>query len=522
MKTAYINANIPYKNHDAFIVENDVFTHVGTKATILKKAIDTIVDLKHRTVLPGFNDSHMHLLGLGWQMSLLDAASVSSIEALIAAGREKTDAMILGRGFHEESMQEKRLLDKKDLNAISAVKPVIIYRACGHVLFANDVAIDAANQKAEIKAPQASYDLEKGIFKEDAMAHILNLIDNPTQDIIKAHILRAQAHLLKHGITAVGSDDFYIFKTLPFTRVLDAFIDLAKNDKLKLNVLEQVNLPDIKDLEAFVNTKHPHKRYGSYQLGPLKILADGSLGGRSAYMRQDYHDDPGNRGIEIFDKAALKKRIETARKVNMDFAIHAIGDQTIDTLIAIKEELKPTNHNHRDAIIHAQLADHDQIRRMKSAGLGAQTQPIFLNSDIPVIRAALGERARETYLFGSMIKAGVLTTISTDAPIEGVNPFENLYVATTRKSIKHPDHPAFLEEEAIPMKKAIEAYTSEPAKFFHREHDLGQIRRNHQADFIVVAAFDPANPNTCLEAKVLKTFIKGQAVYERDDVDAAN
>ncbi len=517
MKKAYINAVIPYTSHDAFVVEEGMFKSVGRKSRILNVDIDEIIDLKHQTVLPGFNDSHMHLLGLGWQMSLLDTTLYHTIDEIIKAAQKFEEPIIIGRGFHEENVKEKRPLNKTELNAISSDKPVIIYRACGHVVFANDVAIERANQQNSITASEDSYHMETGVFKEDAIKHILSIVANPDQTQIKHYMLNAQAHLLKHGITAIGSDDFHIFKGLPFEVVNDAYKDLVKDNKLHLNVLQQVNLPNIDDLTRFLASSEAKARYGTYHLGPLKILADGSLGGRSAYMKTPYHDDPSTKGIEIFDHDALLKRIQLARTKQMDFAIHAIGDQTIETLINIKETLNDTDTNpYRDSIIHAQLADYAQIKRMKEAKLGAQTQPIFLNSDIPIIQERLGERALETYLFKTMINTLPHTTISTDAPIEHVNPFENLYTAITRKSIKHPDLDPFLPKEALPLNRALKAYTATPAQYFYLENALGKIKSGYQADFIIVEGLNINEPDSLLNTTVKQTYHQGLCVYSKE------
>ena len=511
MRQAYINLHMPFTQNNAFIIEDGHFTLVGRKGTILRQNIDEIIDLQDKTILPAFHDSHMHLLGLGWQRSIFDVAKLNSIEAIQATGKKRPEQFIMGRGFHEQTTEEKRSLNKQDLDAISTEKPIVIYRACGHVLFANSKAIEMA---LALQPKFTSEWFDEGIFKEEDMDFIKAIFPTPSLVEIKGYILNAQAHLLKNGITSVGSDDYHIFETVPYETVKKAFKTLVDEGRLKLNVLEQVNLPKIADLKDYLKKGYAHESYGTFTEGPLKLLADGSLGGHSAYMKAPYADKD-TKGIEIFNQAALKERIELARSKRMDFAIHAIGDQTAETIIDIKASFNDDPLAYRDSIIHAQLCDTAQIKRMGELNLGAQTQPIFLNSDIPIIEERLGARAQKTYLFNTMINEGVLTTLSTDAPIEDVNPFENLYAATTRKSIKHPDYPPFLKEEAIPIRQALKAYTITPAYFAYKSKKIGAIKKGYEADFIVVDHFNPQNPKSFLKTDVLKTFHAGRCVFEK-------
>ena len=139
-------------------------------------------------------------------------------------------------------------------------------------------------------------------------------------------------------------------------------------------------------------------------------------------------------------------------------------------LDAIEESVKITKRNHRHSIIHAQLANLEQVERMKKLGVGAQTQPIFLNSDIPIIESRLGERSEETYLFNTMHQMGITATISTDCPVEGLNPFHNLYCAITRKSIKHDTLPPHLVGESFSLKDALICYTKVPYYFSYEDY----------------------------------------------------
>ncbi len=505
MKTAYINARIPFTKHNAFIVEDGRFTYVGRKAVALKRSIDSIIDLADYTVLPGFNDSHLHVLGIGKSMAMLDLSKAESIDALKTHLREANSDPIVGRGYHESQFAEKRSPEKADLNDVTTDVPIALYRVCGHMAIANDAAIKRAQHLST--PPREGVDVERGIFKEDGVHWLMRGVLRADESTIETQILAAQDYLLSQGVTAVGSDDFAMYP-IPFETILNVFVRLASTDKLKLRVLEQANLPAVDTLKRFIDKGHVNRQHKRYRLGPLKLLADGSLGARSAFMREPYADKA-TRGIRVFDQATLNTLIEMANHAGMDVAIHAIGDACVDAVLdAIERIPESERQSRRHSIIHAQLANEEHIDRMARLHVGAQTQPIFINSDIVVIDQALGDRAPHTYLFKSMADAGVRTSISTDAPVEGANPFKNLYVATTRRSIKHPTAPPFNPTEAFHLKDAIEAYTSVPAAFSYQESELGQIKKGYMADFVVVEGFEDL-----LHAKVLSTYIEGERVY---------
>jgi len=175
-------------------------------------------------------------------------------------------------------------------------------------------------------------------------------------------------------------------------------------------------------------------------------------------------------------------------------------------LEAISHSKKTTNRVARHSIIHAQLANHSQIERMKKLDVGAQTQPIFLNSDIPIIASRLGERKEETYLFHTMYEKGIVTTISTDCPVEPLSPFKNLYCATTRKSIKHEELPGFILNEAFALKDALKCYTEIP---YYLSYD-----ENTMYDDCIILNKEMTEENL-LELSVEEVIIDGKIVYTK-------
>lgn len=515
MKKAYIHCRIPFTTHNAFIVENGRFTHVGHAQSILNQSVDEVIDLNDQVVLPGFNDAHMHLLGLGYMLSIHLLDGFTSIASLISDLKQDTRPLIEGRGFTERQFSEKRALTKDDLNQIATDRPVLLYRVCGHLLVVNDFAIEQVI-KAKGQPPfEEEVDLGLGHFKEGAIAWLKEVFDQKDAATLKREILDAQAHLFAHGVTAIGSDDFIVYAK-PYEEVLTVLKELGLSGELKLRVQEQANLPKLEDFKDFLAKGYPNTQYGRYKLATSKLLVDGSLGASSAYMLEPYENEGDNRGLLNFDQATLETYIQLCHEHQMDFTWHAIGDGTskiiLDALENVSDE--PMRKQRRHAIIHAQLTPYDQIMRMKDLNVGSMPQPIFIDEDIDVLEKKLGDRRFDTYRFKTQYDH-VPTALSTDAPIETVNPFRNLYLACTRQSLKHPHHAPFIPEEAFDIQSAIHAYTKMGAYFMYQERELGDIKPGYLADFIVVKGFNEHQLNSLLTTEVLQTFVEGERVYTR-------
>lgn len=408
-----------------------------------------------------YYDSHLHLLGLGYIQSMIDLTIYKSIEEVTSLRNEKE--FVIGRGWHQTNFIENRYPDKNDLNKISETKPVIFTRVCGHVLVCNDKAMEIARiTKDTPQIEGGSFDYKTGVFTEDALSLINSIVPKPNKDEIKDFFVKGNANLIENNITMCASDDFSTLN-VPYELIIECLEEVYKEGKMQVELYEQVNLPTKELLLDFISKGYHKKKFNGFRMGPLKLLADGSLGGRTAYLREDYSDDPGNRGIKVFSDEELNELVYIADSNGMDVAIHAIGDACIDQVLnAIEKSLKKTKRvKHRHSIIHAQLANREQIKRMKSLGVSAIVQPSFLNSDIAIVKERLGEeRAKETYLFKTMYNEGIKVGFSTDAPVEGVSPEENIYCAMNRKSIKNPELGEFLPDEKFTYEEAIECYTT--------------------------------------------------------------
>jgi hypothetical protein len=441
-------------------------------------------------------------------LDLRQARSIHDIQSLIKTATHQK--LILGRGWNQLDFTEKRMPEKADLDLVCPDTPVVLIRVCGHVGVVNSMTLKALDLSEDsIRAMGDKIDFAKGLLYEDALALTDRIKTVPTNEEIKTCFRRADRLLLEKGVTTVLSDDFCVFP-VPYTTIIQVMEELYRTDELHVKLIEQVNLPTREYLTEFLSEGYSKRNYGKWRLGPLKLLADGSLGGRTAALRDDYLDLPGHRGILNYDDDELGEIFDLANRANLDCHVHAIGDRAIGQVLSVMEKsLARTNrHQHRHAIIHAQLADHLQIAKMKTLGFSAIVQPIFLESDIAMVASRIGQRKMESYLFHTMHQQGLIVGFGTDAPVESVDPFANIYAAMTRRSRKDAHLNEFLPEEAFSFSEAMQCYGP-------NNHYLVYDENKSNDDYLVLDRDPRSLPaEQMCHVKVLRTVIDGIVVYE--------
>ena len=463
--------------------------------------------------LPGFIDSHLHVLGMGYVASNVDLTKAKSIEEMVQLLSSKHNkSIIVGRGWNQEQFDEGKMPDKYDLNRVSSSKPVIAIRTCGHILVVNDAMLKLAGlTKKTAQIEGGFFDIDKGIFKENAISLIYSNMPKPTKDDLKSYFLLANDILVSQGITHVASDDFCVFD-IDYKVIIDVLEELYNKGLMNVKITEQVNLP-IDQFQKFIDEGYANKIiHSKFKMGPLKILADGSLGGRTAALNQPYSDEPSEQGILTYRDDDLYRLICLADQHNMDSVIHAIGDRAAKQVVGVLEKciLKSQRKIHHHALIHAQLLDELTIKQMQELGIGAIVQPIFMNSDINMVKSRLGTRCPQAYPFKTLFNS-VNLGFSSDAPIETSNPFHNIYSAMTFKSIKHPEFHSFSLKQQFTLEESLKAYYKNNLVYVYEkslpEGDYTIIDRDLRS----------CSKEEIKEIKVIKTVIDGVEVFRKKE-----
>jgi predicted amidohydrolase YtcJ len=477
----------------------------------------TRIDLRGRTVVPGFNDAHAHIWKIGHLLTtMLDLRGVASLDALVdrVSGFRSSlppGAWLLGRGFNEAAMAEKRLPTRQDLDRAAPDQPVVLTRTCGHIYAANSIALERAGIGAGTDAPvggvieRDSSGAPTGLLHETAMGLMNRAIPPPTAEDYTRMITAALDHQLSLGITSTS--DCGVAPPL-----LDVYRQMAAAGALKA----RVNVMPLRRVDGVARPIPLPDQHESDMLrvNTVKFLADGGLSGATAALSVDYRHT-NTRGVLRFDHDELRALCLESHTAGWRIATHAIGDVAIEQMLGIYQGLGPHPRGFAHRLEHFGLPDARQLAWAARLGVIAAPQTIFLHS--------LGRNFREylpdsflprTYPIRAMLDAGVRVALSSDAPVvEDDNPLVGAMAAVTRRD---RDGYAIAPAQAITIAEALAAYTVGGAVATGQEAMLGSIDPGKWADLAVLSD-NPLTADTASlpDIAVEMTMVAGRVVFER-------
>jgi predicted amidohydrolase YtcJ len=509
MKKAFYNACIYGQSHDAFLVEEGVFTKIGNSKDITSLA-DECIDLKGSHVYPGFNDSHLHVLNFGFLLDNIDLSNTKSVEELLKALKEGNDDQhpwVIARGFNNDKYPDHRYPLKQELDQLFPDKPVAVTRCCGHVMIANSKALKLAGIDKETVIAGGHIDFEKGVLEEAGLERLKQAMPKNDKETFKRYILKAADKLNSYGVTSVNSHDLLSFDD-NYQNVIDAYQELAKEGKLNIRVHAQCQFKDVDQLNEFID-KYPYLSGDDhFRIGPQKILLDGSLGARTAYLSRNY---PGTdkRGILSMSVEEFDSMVKAAWLKGTPSAVHSIGDGALDIILDTFEKY-PGEHG----IIHLQVTRKDQLKRIIENKYKAIVQTIFLDYDSSIVHKYLSDDLVDSSYAFKTLYDGTLLTNGSDCPVELPNVLKGIQMAVTRKSLSF-DVKAYNPSEALSVAQAIDSYTINPAILEHNQDHKGMIREGYLADFVITdKAIEKEDVDHIKDIKILATYLGGKPVYE--------
>ncbi len=516
----------------AVAVKNGRFAAVGTigeARAALPGAKET--DLGGRAVLPGLADTHMHLF-IHVQnkrcVPLRGAKSAGELVALCKAALEAggtAGGWLVGQGWIENTWDEARFPTREQLDLISREVPVALTRACLHIACVNTKALERMGLNERSEGAGTLMDIGpdgklNGVLREGAAFLWQDYMENLTPKDYIDGLPGACRDLLSYGITTVHTDDFSNFPGDAGETVMGAYRSLAAEGKLPVHIIQQCIFWDCESLRQFLAAGHKTgQAWGRYALGPMKLLLDGSLGGRTAWMREPYRDDPATRGIPLFTAEELEPLVKLAHDNGMQIAAHAIGNATIDMLLNAYDAACRANPriDPRHGIVHCQITDEAQLARIKKGGYTAFIQPIFVKEDSYIAESRVGRAlAATSYAWRRMAQLGIPCCGGSDYPVESFDVMRNIACAVCRSDVDVPNAPAWFPENGLTVEEAVRLFTTGAACAAREEHERGSIEVGKLADLAVLERDIFAIPKEEISAtSVLMTVAEGEIAYTR-------
>ena len=491
------------QNASSFVVEDGKFAYVGNDVI---PGADESVDLKGAFVCPGFNDSHMHLLGYGRVLSQADLREHSkSLEEMLAYLKTRpivSGQWLIGRGFNQDYFKDgARLPSRSDLDEVSRDVPVVLTRVCGHMCVVNSKALEVAGIAGH----------EDGRFYDNDMRLIFDRIPKPSRSELKKMIILACEKLNRSGITSVQTDDYCVFRNVPPSQINDIYLELEREGALTIRVREQCNFTTFEELKSFVDSGEAKKASELFRIGPVKLLGDGSLGSRTAHLTKPYKGS-NEYGFSLFSLEYLQEMISYAHKKGLQVIVHAIGDACLDEVLeaferALEELPRP---DHRHGIVHCQVTRSDQLDRIARLGLHVYAQSVFLDYDNHIVEKLLDpELLKTSYSWKTLIEKGVSVSNGSDCPVEEPDCLKGIQLAVTRTSLDGTG--PYLPSEAFTVAEALDSFTFRGAEASFEEKVKGRIREGQLADFVILDK-DPFKvaPQDIRKIKVVAAYLGGR------------
>ena len=507
----------------ALQIEQGLITAVGSREeSAAWPPADRQLSLNGRIVLPGLIDAHMHLEN--WarrhsQPSLDAVASLADLLRLLSREVRQREAagdlrgLVLG-GWNEEIFPERRPPTIRELDEISQRIPIILTRICGHVCVVNSAVLREFDWQHYAAAEPGSVGLDaggrpNGILSENCMSALLARQEKPGADKQADLLLFGLQSMAAYGLTAVASQDTDRLEDVAF---LDSLAAIYQAHPALPAYYAQIGLAHPDEIPAFLALQKKYREHPQIRIASVKLFKDGSLGGRTALLREPYSDDPANRGQDLLAGRDLLQWFESANKAGVQLLIHAIGDRAVSEIIAAFQAACHTaadrSNPRRHSIIHCQITDRLLLQKLAATKLLVVSQPLFARSDWTMAQARLGSRRRDAaYDYRGILDQGIPQAFSSDSPVESANPLLTLAAAL--------DHPQ--AGKSLSFGEALAASSRQAAYVLGEDRHRGVLCAGAAADLTVLQATkeEDLTAENLRKLKIGLTMRDGKIIFEK-------
>ena len=534
---AFINGNVFTMDDDNAVVEalstrGELIEAVGSTDAIMALVDDDteVIDLQGRTVLPGFIDAHGHFPGSGLRVVAADLNSppignnktMAEVMTALRGQAEKTAPgdWVSGFGYDDTLLVEQRHPTRAELDEVSMEHPVVAMHISGHMLVANSMALEQVGITAATPNPEGGVigrlpnsQEPNGLLEETARMAVMrqmqeiSLVD--TYRLMKA----AANEYLAAGVTTAQSGG------------VSSGLATGLSWFSKLGVVPQrlVVFPFAEEFsETLLNGEYAPADFSGDKLlmGPIKIVADGSIQGFTGYLSDPYYTpyqgDDNYRGYPSVTRERLFEQVQALHKAGYQIAIHGNGDQSIEDILDAFEAAQTVYpvDDPRMILIHSQMAREDQIARMRELGVtpsfftahtwywGDRHRDIFMGPE----RAAVMSPSRWALDYGVRFSSHLDTPVTPMLPLQAV--WSQVHRITYDGDVLGP-------EQRIGVMDALRAVTIDAAWQIFQEDNRGSLEPGKYADIIVLSGSPLDDAMAMRDLVVERTLIGGATVYQK-------
>jgi predicted amidohydrolase YtcJ len=547
--THFSGADEPLATADAILINGKIWTVQADKPEVEALAIwqgrilavgatdeikklagpkTKIIDLKGRRVLPGFYDSHTHLLGSGLRLSevaLKDAKDEAEFGRRLREFDQKLprDRWLLGGEWDHDRTFGGQLPTAELIDRYVSTRPVFLRRYDGHMGVVNSLVLKMAGITENTADPAGGVVFRvpgsrqpSGLLRDNAMGLVAGLIPPPPESAISEAVEAALKEAAQNGVTSMqdmdGSDDatrqklFRIYQGMSRSGQLTARIDL------RWPIAEWRRLADL----------GVSSRMGDdwVRIGGVKGYIDGSLGSSTAKMFEPFINEPTSTGVYVTPLAKMREYVLGADQAGLSVAVHAIGDRGNSDMLDIYAEVTQVNgpRDRRFRIEHAQHLRPQDYKRFKELGVIASMQPYHVIDDGRWAESRIGtERCASSYAYRSLLDSGARLAFGSDWSVAPLSSILGIDAAVNRRTLDGKDPQGWFPEQRITVAESIRAYTINSAYAGFEEKDRGSLEAGKLADLVVLSRdiLAPTERDHIAETEVVLTMVGGKVVYEK-------
>lgn len=475
---------------DAMLVIGDRVAMVGNENNIepYLPSGTAKIDLKGRTVFPGFHDSHIHLMMYSVSRKQTDLMGIETVDEALQIIKEvsslaKPGQWITGRGWDKSLWVH--FPSKGQLDKVAPNNPVVLSSKCGHSTWVNSMAFKEAGITKDTVAPEGG-----GILK-DQNGELLGILQDTASRLVRKFIppvspdfaLEATADcipkLWRMGITCVHTPD------------QTPLFGMARKLRIERNLPLRVAYMPPFDSLSLLESYGISQGYGNDWVwtAQIKLFKDGSLGASSALMFEPFEGTEDNFGLAVISHEDMLSKVEQAVGAGFGTCVHAIGDKAVSDMLDVFEthRAKTLEAGVRHRMEHAQIIRPQDIERFAKLDIIASIQPAHIVADRYMSDRELGKRSEMAFPLVSLLNAGVPMAFGSDAPVDTPDPIYGIHCAVNRNLPGESVDKSWYPGQRISVEDAIRAYTVDAAFAAGKEDVIGDLGEGKYADFVILS-----------------------------------
>ena len=537
-KIVTVDAALP--EAQAIAIRGDRIAAIGTEASIQPYigAATQVIDLRGQLAIPGLVESHGHFMGLGQSkmtLDLMDVKDWNEIVAMVAAAAKQATPgeWIVGRGWHQEKWSSVPKPNVEgfpfhdELSKVSPDNPVMLTHASGHASFVNAKAMELAN------ITWATVNPSGGEILKDASGRPIGLLRETASGLAGSALERWRSTKTAADRDADARRQIQLAVQASLEKGVTSFHDAGSNFTT-IDILKKVAAEGGLGIRLWVMVRDSNEnlaaKLAQYRaiglnenhltIAAIKVVADGALGSRGAWMLAPYSDSPASVGLPTNSPESIAQTARIALEHNVQLCAHAIGDRANREVLNVYERAfkqRPGEKDFRWRIEHAQHIDPVDIPRFGQLGVIPAMQANHATSDAPYVAARLGaKRAAEgAYVWQKLMQSGAIIANGTDVPVERIDPMANFHATITRKT---KDGSVFYGDQKMTRAEALKSYTWNGAYAAKEESIKGSLTVGKLADITVLSKdimtiAEDDIPST----HAVYTIVGGKIAFSRQD-----